>query len=172
MLRRRNRRGRVARDDRGRARLARRGVATALKRATIGWAIADGLEALEAGNDTDNDPMRAVNARLGYRPLPDKIVLRGPLVGGMRTDERRSRAGRPTGSDSVAAGPRGVRLAARRGPGPGLAAPYIAGGRDPDLETGRREERRYGGSCSRMVVVLVLAGFVLGSRSRSARGAP
>ena len=38
----------VARDWRG------RGLATALKRATIGWAIADGLEVLEAGNDTDN----------------------------------------------------------------------------------------------------------------------
>lgn len=67
----------VARDWRG------RGLATALKRATIGWAIADGLDVLEAGNDPGNLAMRAVNARLGYRPGPDSIVLRGPLVGGM-----------------------------------------------------------------------------------------
>ena len=60
-----------------------RGLATALKRATIGWAIADGLDVLEAGNDTDNVAMRAVNARLGYVPSPDHLVLRGPLVGGM-----------------------------------------------------------------------------------------
>jgi mycothiol synthase len=60
-----------------------RGLATALKRATIGWAIGDGLDLLEAGNDTDNVAMRAVNARLGYVPSPDNLVLRGPLVGGI-----------------------------------------------------------------------------------------
>ncbi len=67
----------VARDWRG------RGLATALKRATIGWAIVDGLDVLEAGNDTDNLAMRAVNARLGYVASPDNLVLRGPLVGGI-----------------------------------------------------------------------------------------
>lgn len=56
-----------------------RGVAGALKRATIGWAIADGLEALMTGNDVDNAPMRAVNARLGYRPMPDVLTMRGPI---------------------------------------------------------------------------------------------
>ena len=56
-----------------------RGLATALKRATIAWAIEHGLEALETGNDEGNAPMRAVNARLGYRPLPDEIFVRGPL---------------------------------------------------------------------------------------------
>jgi mycothiol synthase len=60
-----------------------RGVAGALKRATIGWAIANGLEALETGNDVDNLPMRAVNARLGFRPLPDLITMRGRPFGGM-----------------------------------------------------------------------------------------
>jgi GNAT superfamily N-acetyltransferase len=57
-----------------------RGVATALRRATVAWAIANGLEALETGNDEENAPMRAVNARLGYRPLPDDLGLRGPLA--------------------------------------------------------------------------------------------
>lgn len=59
-----------------------RGVATALKRATIAWAIEHGLEALETGNDETNAPMRAVNARLGYRPLPDMLTVRGPLAPG------------------------------------------------------------------------------------------
>ena len=67
----------VARDWRG------RGLATALKRATIGWAIADGIDLLEAGNDTDNLAMRTVNARLGYVPSPDNLTLRGELVGGI-----------------------------------------------------------------------------------------
>lgn len=67
----------VARDWRG------RGLAGALKRATIGWAIADSLDLLEAGNDTDNLAMRAVNARLGYVPSPDTVILRGPLAGGI-----------------------------------------------------------------------------------------
>jgi mycothiol synthase len=58
-----------------------RGIARALKLATIGWAVEHGLETLETGNDTDNAPMRAVNARLGYRPLPDLLIMRGPVAG-------------------------------------------------------------------------------------------
>ncbi len=60
-----------------------RGVASALKRATIAWAIGAGLRALETGNDEDNAPMRAINAREGYRPRPDWLALRGPLPRGM-----------------------------------------------------------------------------------------
>jgi mycothiol synthase len=59
-----------------------RGVATALKRATIRWAIEHGLETLETGNDEENAPMRAVNRRLGYQPIPDVLALRGPLAPG------------------------------------------------------------------------------------------
>jgi hypothetical protein len=44
----------------------------------------------------------------------------------------------------------------------GLAAPYIAGGDDPDLAATRRRERRYLRLLIAMVVVVVLAGFVLG----------
>lgn len=54
-----------------------RGVAGALKRTAIAWAITHGLDALETGNDQGNAPMRAVNARLGYRPLPDEVTMRG-----------------------------------------------------------------------------------------------
>jgi mycothiol synthase len=57
-----------------------RGIAGALKRATIAWAVAHRLEALETGNDEHNAPMRAVNLALGYRPMPDWIGLQGPLA--------------------------------------------------------------------------------------------
>jgi len=59
-----------------------RGIARALKTETIRWAATHGIQALEAGNDVANAPMRAVNARLGYRPLPDRVTFRGPLHGG------------------------------------------------------------------------------------------
>lgn len=57
-----------------------RGVASALKRATIAWAAANGLEAIETANDIGNAPMRAVNRRLGYVPMPDEIYFQGPIV--------------------------------------------------------------------------------------------
>ena len=63
-----------------------RGIALALKRATIAWAIRRGLTALETGNDEANAPMRAVNARLGYQPLPDEVVMRGPLFAARGTN--------------------------------------------------------------------------------------
>lgn len=66
----------VRRDWRG------RGLATALKRATIAWAIENGLTALVTGNDEANAGMRAVNARLGYTPLPDEVFMRGPVFSG------------------------------------------------------------------------------------------
>ena len=53
--------------------------------------------------------------------------------------------------------PRAVQARAR-----GLAAPYIAGGEDPDLDVTRRQERRYRVALVVMIVVVVLAGFVLG----------
>jgi hypothetical protein len=53
--------------------------------------------------------------------------------------------------------PRGVQARAR-----GLAAPYIPGGRDPEPTAGLVEERRYLRLLIAMVVVVVLAGFVLG----------
>lgn len=53
--------------------------------------------------------------------------------------------------------PRAVQARAR-----GLAAPYIAGGEDPDMARARREERRNLRILIAMVVVIVLSGFVLG----------
>lgn len=62
-----------------------RGIARQLKHATIAWAIRAGLARMETGNDLENAPMRAVNARLGYRPRPDEVILRGSRLGGMMT---------------------------------------------------------------------------------------
>ena len=45
----------------------------------------------------------------------------------------------------------------------GLSAPYIAGGRDPEPEVGRREERFYGRLLLAMVAALILGGFVIGA---------
>lgn len=55
----------------------RRGVASALKRATIAWALEHGLETLETGSDDANASMRALNQRLGYVPMPDEVTMRG-----------------------------------------------------------------------------------------------
>jgi hypothetical protein len=54
--------------------------------------------------------------------------------------------------------PRAVQARAR-----GLAAPYIAGGEDPDLQATQQRERRYLRWLIVMIVVVVLAGFVLGA---------
>lgn len=56
-----------------------RGLAVALKTRTIAAAMEHGVTALETGNDVDNAAMRAVNARLGYRPQPDLLTMRGPV---------------------------------------------------------------------------------------------
>jgi hypothetical protein len=44
----------------------------------------------------------------------------------------------------------------------GLAAPYIPGGRDPDQGAAEAEDRRYVRILLIMVVVIIVAGFVLG----------
>jgi GNAT superfamily N-acetyltransferase len=55
----------------------RRGIATALKRAQIAWAAEHGYGELVTDMVEGNDAMRAVNERLGYRPLPPVIVVSG-----------------------------------------------------------------------------------------------
>jgi hypothetical protein len=67
--------------------------------------------------------------------------------------ERESLPADPAAYDS----PRGVQARAR-----GLSTPYIPGGRDPDPDKARREERFYLRLLVIMVVVIVLSGFVLG----------
>jgi len=57
-----------------------RGIAQALKAAQIAWALDTGLHELRAGNDERNSPARAVNAHFPYVPVPDELVLRGPVA--------------------------------------------------------------------------------------------
>jgi GNAT superfamily N-acetyltransferase len=58
----------------------RRGIATALKREQIARARDAGIERIFTTNDETNAGMRGVNARLGYRPAPAHIVVKGPLA--------------------------------------------------------------------------------------------
>ena len=53
----------------------------------------------------------------------------------------------------------------------GLDAPYIAGGTDPDPGPALREERYYGKLLLGMVIVIILAGFVIGIALALAQGA-
>ena len=96
--------------------------------------------------------------------------LRGPAGLSAAGDDRRTPRAEPPAQPTAAARrdpaarSRRVRLASAtpRARARGLAAPYIAGGRDPDPEAGRREERYYLRLLLIMVVVIVLGGFVLG----------
>lgn len=56
-----------------------RGVAGALKRSQIAWAKEQGVRSLETGNDARNEPMRRVNAHLGFRPAWTQLILRRDL---------------------------------------------------------------------------------------------
>jgi hypothetical protein len=51
---------------------------------------------------------------------------------------------------------------AERARAKGLKAPYVTGGDDPDLASARAEERRLWRILVAMVLVIVLAGFVIG----------
>jgi GNAT superfamily N-acetyltransferase len=57
-----------------------RGIAAALKRAQIGWAKANGYERLETGNEERNEPIRRLNASLGYHESPGRVLMRGPIA--------------------------------------------------------------------------------------------
>jgi GNAT superfamily N-acetyltransferase len=57
-----------------------RGVASAIKRAQIEAVKTAGLTRLTTFSERRNVPMRTLNERLGYRPLPDQLRLRGPLA--------------------------------------------------------------------------------------------
>jgi GNAT superfamily N-acetyltransferase len=63
----------VARSWRG------KGVAGAIKRWQVEWAREHGITTLETDNNDLNLPMRAVNAALGYRPLPDMVTMGAEL---------------------------------------------------------------------------------------------
>jgi mycothiol synthase len=57
-----------------------RGVARALKTAQICWAVANGYTELHTRNEERNEPIRRLNARLGYRPGIGRVYLTGPAA--------------------------------------------------------------------------------------------
>lgn len=59
-----------------------RGVAGALKRALIGWAKERDFQRLVTSNELRNEPIRRLNASLGYREAPGHVVMRGPILRG------------------------------------------------------------------------------------------
>ena len=59
----------------------RRGVARALKAAQIDWARRHGYRELVTYSEEANEPMRRLNAELGYERRPDDLRFQGPLAG-------------------------------------------------------------------------------------------
>jgi GNAT superfamily N-acetyltransferase len=57
-----------------------RGIAGALKEAQLLRARERGVRIATTNNELRNEPIRRLNARLGYQPEPDRITLRGPLT--------------------------------------------------------------------------------------------
>ena len=60
-------------------RARRRGIARALKQELARRAAADGLTSLLTVNDGTNEAIRTLNEALGYRYLPEALLLHGPL---------------------------------------------------------------------------------------------
>lgn len=58
----------------------RKGIAGALKRAQVAWAKEHGYERLLTAPELRNERSRRMNQRLGYRPAPGWVVMRGPLA--------------------------------------------------------------------------------------------
>jgi mycothiol synthase len=57
-----------------------RGIAGALKRAQIAWAKASGYERMQTANELRNEPIRRLNAKLGYREGLSRVEVVGPLT--------------------------------------------------------------------------------------------
>jgi mycothiol synthase len=57
----------------------RRGLATALKRAELAWAAANGIREIITWTQRGNDGMRAANERLGYEYRSITLNMRGPI---------------------------------------------------------------------------------------------
>ena len=56
-----------------------RGIASALKRAEIAWAVESGAIKLETSNEERNAPIQSLNVKHGYQRQPGTITVRGPV---------------------------------------------------------------------------------------------
>jgi GNAT superfamily N-acetyltransferase len=56
----------------------KRGIAGAIKRRQIALAQEHGFARLMTENEMRNEPIRRLNAQLGYQPAPGLVLLRGP----------------------------------------------------------------------------------------------
>ena len=113
-----------------------RGIARAMKLATIRWAIQNGLETLHGSNDVDNAPMRGLNAgtRLPAGAGRGHDAWSGRQRHHWAMTETPTQAGHPAPAGS---GP--VRLTARRtGPRPRPERPVHRGRRGPRARGGPR----------------------------------
>ena len=57
-----------------------RGIATALKGTQLAWAAGHGYRELVTYTQEGNEPMRAINEKLGYRERPAWILVRREAV--------------------------------------------------------------------------------------------
>jgi GNAT superfamily N-acetyltransferase len=57
-----------------------RGIAGALKRTQMRWAKEHGYARLSTNNEERNEPIRRLNERYGYRPVPGRVFVRGPVA--------------------------------------------------------------------------------------------
>lgn len=58
-----------------------RGIGRALKATEITWAKRAGYERIETANELRNAAIRHLNESFGFRPIPGRAMLRGPLAG-------------------------------------------------------------------------------------------
>ncbi|HEV7962414.1 MAG TPA: GNAT family N-acetyltransferase [Actinoplanes sp.] len=59
--------------------MAGQGVASALKRATLAWAAAQGIREVYTWTQTGNADMRRLNEHLGYVTRLQSFTMRAPL---------------------------------------------------------------------------------------------
>jgi GNAT superfamily N-acetyltransferase len=56
-----------------------RGIAAALKRTQIAWAMEHGYTSLQTSNEVRNEPIRRLNERYGYIVEPGMVIVRGVI---------------------------------------------------------------------------------------------
>ena len=62
-----------------------RGLASVVKAETINWAKSNGIDRILTNNDAENQPILALNRRLGYQPVKILVDYEQPLSAEMRS---------------------------------------------------------------------------------------